>query len=70
MKLTFPVTAEPEEIAAELAKLDSDPACRVLAARFPDGTYRVIGRVVKDPDCNQEDFDAIMYQLANTYDHD
>lgn len=67
MKLTFPPTAELEEVCAELAKLENSPERRVLAARFNDGSYRVIGNVVKDPDCPQEDFDFFMKQLANIY---
>lgn len=68
MKLKFPPTAELEEVRAELAKLQGTPERRVLAAQFPDGSYRVIGDVVKDPDCPQEDFDFAMDQLAKIYD--
>lgn len=68
MKLTFPPTAELEEVRAELAKLQGTPERRVLAAQFPDGSYRVIGDVVKDPDCPQEYFDFAMDQLAKIYD--
>ena len=68
MRLTFPPTAELEDICAELAKLGDTPERRVLAAQLPDGSYLVIGDVVKDPDCPQEDFDFAMNQLAKIYD--
>lgn len=68
MRLTFPRTAELEEVVAELEKLDGGPGDKVLAAKYLDGSYRVIGRVVKDPDCPQEDFDAFLDQLAKIYD--
>ena len=68
MTLTFPPTTELHDISAELAKLDENPESRVLAVQFPDGSYRVIGRIVKDPDCQQEDFDFALKQLARTYD--
>ena len=68
MKMIFPPTADLEEIRAELNKLQDTPERRVLAAQFPDGSYRVIGNVVKDPDCPQEDFDFAMDQLSKIYD--
>lgn len=68
MTLTFSPTTELDDISAELAKLDGGPESRVLAVKFPDGSYRVVGRITKDPDCTQEDFDFFLEQLARTYD--
>ena len=67
MYLNFPSTAEPEEIQAQLDRLPASTDNRILAARFEDGSYRVVGRIVKEPDCPQEDFDHVIEWLAKTY---
>lgn len=67
MYLRFPQSVEIDEIDEALAKLGYTPDRRPVAVKFPDGSYRVIGAVVKDPDCPQEDFDFAIQQLSQIY---
>lgn len=64
MYIEFPPTAEPQEISSALDKLGYTPERRVIACRYPDGSYRVIGEIIKDADCPQEYFDFALKQLA------
>lgn len=63
MKLTFPRSAELKEISAAIDKLGT-PDRRAMVSMMPDGSYRLVGSIVKDPDCPQKDFDWAMEQLA------
>lgn len=65
MKLRFETDEALGKAIEQIAAM-ATPDERVLIGRLRDGAYAVIGRVVKDPDCPQEDFDFAVEQLVNT----
>ena len=57
---TFPIDYDYEELDKALASLPSTPEKRALGVRLKDGSYHVIGYIVKDDDCPQEIFDEAL----------
>lgn len=64
MNIYLTSTASIEEVDAAIAQIPVVEGERAIGVRFPDGSYRVIGRIVRDYDCPPEDFDTAMELLA------
>lgn len=56
----FPATATPEEIDEALNAIPEVDGERALAVRFPDGSYDLIGTIVRAIDCPPEVFNQAM----------
>ena len=57
-----------EVIDEELKKLPVDKTDCPLAARLKDGSYQIVGHLVKYEDCPQEVFDEVIIGLSQVYD--
>jgi len=61
---TFPAQVPPEELDKALESLPYTPDKRPLGVRMEDGSYCIIGQIVKDEDCPQEVFDAALDMMT------
>lgn len=68
MYINLPATATLEEIDAAIQALPEIEDTRALGVRFPDGSYRVVGEIVRYDECPREDFEQAMDILAHFYD--
>ena len=70
-EFTFEMRLSSEQIEQLWELTKQDPTRRSIIARMDDGSYRILGEVVKLPDCPQEEFDKsleMLSELANGYD--
>lgn len=63
-KFTFKTRLSSEQLEQLWELTKQDPTRRSIIARFNDGSYRVLGEVVKLPDCPQEEFDKSLEMLS------
>ena len=56
-----------ESINEVLDLFDSDPTRRAIGIMMKDGTYQVIGEIVKFEGCPQDVFDEAMEIMAGIY---
>ena len=69
-EFTFKMRLSSEQIEQLLELTKQDPTRRSIIARMNDGSYRVLGEIVKLPDCPQDEFDKALErlsELANGY---
>ena len=72
-EFTFEMRLSSEQIEQLWELTKEDPTRRSIIARMDDGSYRVLGEVVKLPDCPQEEFDKALErltELANGYENE
>ena len=65
--MKFSADLPPESINEILALLDEDKTRRSLGVMLKDGTYHVIGEIVKFDGCPQDVFDEAMELMAGIY---
>lgn len=64
---TFPAQVPLEELDKALESLPYTPEKRPLGVRMEDGSYCIIGQIVKDEDCPQEVFDAALDTMIKCF---
>ena len=62
-EFTFKMRLSSEQIEQLWELTKEDPTRRSIIARMDDGSYRVLGEIVKLPDCPQEEFDKALERL-------
>lgn len=61
----FPATAAPEEIDEALNAIPEVDGEKPLAVFFPDGSYHLIGTIVRAIDCPPEIFNKAIKLIEN-----
>ena len=60
----LPIDCDYEELDKALASLPTTPEKRAVGVRLKDGSYHVIGYIVKDEECPQEIFDEALEMIV------